>query len=853
MDGRDRQQDFGWQQALPEGAIAVNGRVWFIDVLGLRAVFVEQVPFYRFPIQDEVENRFTAVQLVEAELASVNEVSQAFSITPRTFSRSRQQMQRGGVEALVKEKRGPQGRRSKTEGVSATIVRLYEHGQSVYQIADRVGLCPRTVGRVLKDQGVARRGNRQVSRPLFAEVPPAGAAEEGSGSSPPPSRESENEACSEILDGREEGMLESQDLVPSKLACEVLDVVASQAGDSAAPASESRSLTEPRTVLEADVADPSELPSVTTCVDVVEEELTGPVPRVEATSIPYASPLDRFATVVGLIEEAPVSFVSAERVPQAGALLGLALLGETHLMEEARAVYGRLKNGWYGLRPLLWTLVVMALLRVKRPEQIKSQDPLGLGQVLGLPRSPEVKTIRRKLSEIAARRRAAELHLRLAKRRAADHSDQLATLYVDGHVRVYYGQHRLGKTYATRLKSVVRGETDYWVHLSSGRPLLVVHDAANGPFAKVLREQVLPEIRRVVGEQRLTVVFDRAGWCKDLMWALLAANFDFITYRKGDYEPLDENLFQPETLQRDGHTVLMEVAEDVFAEEGWPPLRLIAVKKKNGQQTHMVASGLATWEALDKTATPDLPAREVAWWMLGRWCQENWLKYMKQEFLLDVLVDHTTEPDDPQREVVNPERRKLERQLRIARARLNRDEAKLAQWQRGERKARRKDCADPQNCGKCRRCCLAAQERAVSQAQAEVNALLLRREQTPDKIPLGQASDRDPVKLSYERKLFTDTVKLCAYDIETRLFEMASSTFRRAPYEGRSLIRDILQTSGDLRVRNEILEVHLDQLSTPRATVTMMAICDQVNALKPRLPESPLTLRFFVKHRPVGE
>jgi len=853
MDGRNGQKDFGWQQALPEGAVAVNGRVWFQDVLGLRAVFVDQVGFHRFAIQDEVENRFTAVQLVEAELASVSEVCQAFSIHPRTFSRSRRQMQRGGVGALVKEKRGPPGRRSKTQEVSATIVRLYEHGQSVYQIADRVGLCPRTVGRVLKDQGIVRRGNRPTSRPLLAEAPPAGTAEEVSGASPLPSRESETEACSEILDGREEGRLESQDLVSSEPACEVLEVVASQAADSAAPASDSLSLPEPPTVLETHVAAASDVPSVIAWVEVVEGELTELVPRVEATSIPYASPLDRFATVVGLIEEAPVSFVSAERVPQAGVLLGLALLGETHLMEEARAVYGRLKNCWYGLRPLLWTLIAMALLRVKRPEQIKAQDPLSWGQVLGLPRSPEVKTIRRKLSEITARRRAAELHFRLAKRRAAVHRNQWATLYVDGHVRVYYGQHRLGKTYATRLKSVVRGETDYWVHLSSGRPLLVVHDAANGPFAKVLREQVLPEIRRVVGEQRVTVVFDRAGWCKELLWALLEANFDFMTYRKGDYKPLDESLFQQETIQRDGHTVLMEVAEDVFAEEGWPPLRLIVIKKKNGQQTHMVASGRATWETLGKTAAPDLPAVEVAWWMLGRWCQENWLKYMKEEFLLDVLVDYATEPDDPQREVANPQRRKLDRQLRTARARLNREEAKLAQWQRGERKARRKDREDCHDCGKCRRCCLAAQERAVSQARAEVEQLLQRREQTPAKIPLGQASDRDPVKLSYERKLFTDTVKLCAYDIETRLFEMASSSFRRAPWEGRALIRDILQTSGDLRVKNEILEVHLDQLSTPRATIAMMAICDQLNALKPRLPESALQLRFFVNPRPVGE
>jgi len=256
---------------------------------------------------------------------------------------------------------------------------------------------------------------------------------------------------------------------------------------------------------------------------------------------------------------------------------------------------------------------------------------------------------------------------------------------------------------------------------------------------------------------------------------------------------------------------------------------------------------------LEKTAAVDLPAVEVAWWMLGRWCQENWLKYMKEEFLLDVLVDYATEPDDPQREVVNPARRKLDRQLRAARARLNREEAKLAQWKRGERKARRKDREGCQACGKCQRCCLAAQERALSEARAEVEQLLHRREQTPPKIQLGQASDRDPLKLSYERKLFTDTVKICAYEIETRLFEMAANAFRRAPWEGRALIRDILQTSGDLYVSNGTLEVHLDQLSTPRATVAMMAICEQLNALQPQLPESALPLRFFVKPRPVGE
>lgn len=78
------------------------------------------------------------------------------------------------------------------------------------------------------------------------------------------------------------------------------------------------------------------------------------------------------------------------------------------------------------------------------------------------------------LTEAAQRGQAAEWHPRLAQRRAADHPDELAALYVDGHVRACNGQHRLDKSYAMRLKIVVHGETDYGVHLRSGRPLLVV-------------------------------------------------------------------------------------------------------------------------------------------------------------------------------------------------------------------------------------------------------------------------------------------------------------------------------------------------------------------------------------------
>ena len=198
--------------------------------------------------------------------------------------------------------------------------------------------------------------------------------------------------------------------------------------------------------------------------DLSAQEVKESNAAVEVTSIAYASPVNQLATVLGLVEEAPVEFAPARNVPVAGVLLGLALLSTTGLMEEAREVYGRLKNCWYGLRATVWRLFIMALLRIRRPEQLKGFDPAAVGQVLGLPRAPEVKTVRRKLAEPARRGKAVFLHRRLAQRRAGQHEEALAYLYVDGHVRAYSGKRQIGKAYVTTRKSVLRAETDYWVN-----------------------------------------------------------------------------------------------------------------------------------------------------------------------------------------------------------------------------------------------------------------------------------------------------------------------------------------------------------------------------------------------------
>lgn len=783
--------------ALPPDAVLINRRAWFRDLDGIRAVFVDQTPFYCYSLDDQILHRFCAIQLVEAGVAKVKDVCRTFELHLRNFSRSRSKFRQLGIAGLFPKKSGPKSIRTPT--LAAGIVQLYRKGKSSYDVATQLGISGSTVRRILKEQGVPLRS------PL------------------------DNHQSLPLTD--DDGELRQ----PS------VQKVEAQA-------------------IEPQVIEPQ----------AIEPQVTEPQ-AIEATSIPYASPLDRACTALGLIEEAPVEFQSADGVPCAGALLGLALLEETHLLEEARAVYGRLKNGWYGLRSLVWTLVVMALVRIKRPEQIKHHDPAGLGRVLGLPRAAEVKTIRRKLNEIAQRGQAAQWHRRLARRRAEQQPSALATLYVDGHVRAYHGQHRIGKTHVSRLKRVLRAETDYWVHQAHGQPLLVVHEPVDSSFRETLRDGVLPEIRRVVGDRRVRIVFDREGWSRELFDDLLSLNFDFMTYRKGPYEPLADSEFGEATFGAPGQpAVHYELAETVFEQPDWPRLRLVAVKKKNGGQTHVLASGRLTWEALDQDAgAADLPAAELAWWMFHRWSQENWFKYMRTEYALDVLVDYSVELDDADRLVVNPQWRELDRQVASVRSRLERAQAKYARLvMKSEEKASSEKATDdstepkssdasPSRCEQsdcqCLTCRSLAQASEVAKLSTEYDTARVERGATPRKIRLIEASDRDVVKLSYERKLFTDTIKLGAYEIETRLYEMLGRTYRNSETEGRGLIRAILEGSGDIRVESGTIEVHLDQLSAPRYTQAMQSLCAQMNALSPRLPETNHRLHFFVKPRPVRE
>ena len=351
---------------------------------------------------------------------------------------------------------------------------------------------------------------------------------------------------------------------------------------------------------------------------------------------------DRLLARLGLLEDAPPLFGSVTEVPRAGVLLALPVLVASGVFECAQKIYGSLGPAFYGLRTSLLTLLLMALWRIKRPEGLKEYSPQDLGRVLGLDRAPEVKTLRRKLARLAATGRTVQFGQALAQQRVAQRGEVLGFLYIDGHVRVYHGQHQLPKAHVTRMRLSLPATSDYWVNDTAGDPLLVVTADANAGLVKML-PGLLAQIRALAGQRRLTVVFDRGGYSPKLFQQILAANFDLLTYRKGRYPRIPLRRFQAQRTRCDGHTLRYVLADqEVRLLKGKLRLRQVTRRMPNGHQTPIL------------TSRRDLPAAQVAYRMFERWRQENFFKYLREEYALDALAEHAVVPDDAAREVPNP-------------------------------------------------------------------------------------------------------------------------------------------------------------------------------------------------------
>lgn len=548
---------------------------------------------------------------------------------------------------------------------------------------------------------------------------------------------------------------------------------------------------------------------------------------------------DRALARLGLLQDAAPLFGDHQELPRAGVLLAVPVLQAHGGLEVFTRLYDSLGPAFYGLRTTVLSLILLALLRIKRPENLKEHSPQQLGAMLGLDRMAEVKTLRRKLTLLAEQRRGRELMNELARLRLAQEEDRLAFLYVDGHIREYSGQAELAKAKKAQRSVATKAATDTWLHDAAGEPLLVVTSEMNAGLTQVLETIVAQAKKLVPAGQRLTVLFDRGGWSPRLFARLNALGVDIITYRKGKRRLVARAHFSEHKVQEEGKekTYLLYDQPRVrvgrlrprrkrrrpTGEPEYLWLRQITVLREDGRQTVIV------------TNRTDLTAVAVVGRLFRRWRQENYFKYMEAEFALDALVEYGVEEVSQEVTRPNPERKRMGQQRQQARAEVLRLQAQLG----AEAEANEEQQRPTMRGFKIAQASLRQQ---LEQAQRQEQELAEQERQLPKRVAAKEVKT-----LKKEKKLIVDAIKIIAYQCETELLNRLRPHYARAEDEGRTLLHAAFQSSASMEVTEAELRITLAAQSSPHRSEALAKLCRELDAEGICYPGSRLRVRLAVE------
>ena len=477
--------------APPPGTVLVNDRVSFQTEGQQRVILVCGMFFSHYSVDDPAAEAYAMVTLFESGYADQNDIARCFGYSTRTLRRYQQRLQAGGLRALARLPGRPPARAPAPEKIPAR---------------------DRTILRLKAKE----RSNRWIAGRLGLSETAIRKALCRLGWNPGP-----EPSPLPLPFELEAGGAEADPITASVTGDPILEVPPSAAPSPASP--------------------PTPLPTPATAKSVDPN--------------PLDRSMDRLLAAMGLLDHAPPMFARAQNLPRAGVLVAIPALLTSGLLSTAETIYGHIGPAFYGLRTTLVSYVLLALLRIPRPEALKEYSPGELGRIVGLDRMPEVKTLRRKLARLAARKGSYQLGCQIAQQRIAERGKVLGFLYIDGHVRAYHGQHTIAKAYVTRMHLAAPATTDYWVNDQRGDPLFVVTADANAAMTKML-VPILTEVRQLLGPRRhSTIVFDRGGWSPKLFRSLLDMGFDILTYRKGRSRRIAETRFSPHQAKLDGRAV----------------------------------------------------------------------------------------------------------------------------------------------------------------------------------------------------------------------------------------------------------------------------------------------------------
>jgi len=509
----------------------------------------------------------------------------------------------------------------------------------------------------------------------------------------------------------------------------------------------------------------------------------------------------------------------------AGLFLLWPFLHLLHFKEMVNDLFLPLRARFFFVRETLLTILMLAFLRCQSVEDYKTLEKRRLGLFWEGRRGMDLRTLRRKLTQLSLEKKSLSLLTQLARRYQEIGLVQCGVLYFDGHFIPYYGERNVHKGFFTQRRLAVPGQSQFFLNDTSGRPIFFWLKPANSTLYEMI-PAIIGQIRELTGQESFTIIFDRGGFSKKLFERLDEEGIKFITYLRGAKECVDAAAFNRCHVEYRRRKEEAELAELGYIGIRPEHYRLV-VRKKGEKQTFILTNDY------------ERPMEQIASLMFNRWSQENFFKYMVREYHLDSLLSYLAEESLETVMVKNPGRaenrrakKELEKELGLLEHFLT--EKLAVSRRRAPSERMRKKIEKTHN--------------RVAEIKGSIKRLNIEFRQMPKKIPASQLGDDQAREILYqEKKMLVDSLKLLAYNAEEWLLDILAKEYNDFRDFRRVLVLIMKQPGTIQRIDDDFLLIQLDSLHNPRYQRAARHLCEQINRMEVPAPSGRAVMHFEVK------
>lgn len=481
----------------------------------------------------------------------------------------------------------------------------------------------------------------------------------------------------------------------------------------------------------------------------------------------------------------------------------------------------------------------MYLCRIKNAEKLKHYSPGEMGKLVGLDRVPEARCLRSVIKELSVQQKASEWNAHLSENWI--NQEDTSVYYIDGHVQVYHGYlAELGKKHVSRQKLCLPGMVEFWVNNADGLPYFYVTGEVNEKLQEVITTQLAPRLLELTNDRinheelatdellpRFSLVFDREAYSPSFFKQLWECHrIAVITYRKNVKDKWSEQDFTAYQVDTEIESTMNLCEKEV--ELNGIKMREVRKLTPSGHQTSVITTNYKLSTAL------------IALYMFSRWAQENFFRYMRQEYDIDRIIQYGVDQLDKKLMVVNREYSNLTQKLKKLREKKTRRQAKLYALKteniKGELEQTGKNI-EKQLCIK----------QEIELLEIEEQKIISQRKQQPYKISIGEMpEDVRYNKLKTESKHLQNIIKIICYRAETALANLLASNYKKSSNQVRALVKSIIFAKADLYpdYQKNTLTIRLNSLATPRENMAITKICQTLNDYQAIFPGTNLKLFF---------